>query len=185
MIRRYKSAFLSPIFVISIFGLFFYLNGFFPFGNNSVSWCDMTQQVIPLWCDFKDILSGKDGFLLNLQNAGGMNFLGVFFFFLSSPFTFLVVFFEKADIPLLMNIILVLKLCTVSATSAVYFEKRYSSLPCAFKILLSVSFAFCGYSMMFYQNIIWLDIMYLFPVLMLGIHSLCEKGKPWLLIFSL
>ncbi|MBR4123014.1 MAG: YfhO family protein, partial [Clostridia bacterium] len=48
-----------------------------------------------------------------------------------------------------------------------------------------VSFAFCGYSMMFYQNIIWLDIMYLFPVLMLGIHSLCEKGKPWLLIFSL
>lgn len=185
MLKRYKSVFLSPIFVILVFILYFYLNGFFPFGSHSVSWCDMTQQVIPLWCDFKDILSGKDGFLLNLQNAGGMNFLGVYFFFLSSPFTFLVVFFEKADIPLLMNIILVLKLCCVSVTSTIYFEKRYASLSCIFKILLSVSFAFCGYSMMFYQNIIWLDIMYLFPILMLGIHALCEKGKPWLLIFSL
>ena len=58
----------------------------FPFGNNTLSWCDMDQQVIPLLMDFKDILEGKSSFFLNLQNAGGMNFWGVFLFFLQSLF---------------------------------------------------------------------------------------------------
>ena len=79
MLKKYKSVFVSPIIVILVFGCFFAINGFFPFGTSSISWCDMTQQVIPLLCDFKDILSGDDGFFLSLQNAGGMNFFGVFF----------------------------------------------------------------------------------------------------------
>ena len=54
----------------------------FPFGNNTLSWCDMDQQVIPLLMDFKDILEGKSSFFLNLQIAGGMNIWGVFLFFL-------------------------------------------------------------------------------------------------------
>lgn len=185
MLKNYKSVILTPIIVAIVFAVYFAANGFSPFGESSVSWCDMTQQVIPLLCDFKDILLGKEGFFLSLQNSGGMNFFGVFFFFLASPFSFLVVFFEKADIPLLMNIILVLKLCVCSLTSALYFEKRFKNLSLSFKIILSVCYAFCGYGMMFYQNIIWLDVMYLFPILMLGIHSLIQKGKPWLFIFLL
>lgn len=60
----------------------------FPFGEFTVSWCDMNQQVVPLLCEFKDILEGKGSLFLNLQNAGGMNFWGVFLFFISSPFYF-------------------------------------------------------------------------------------------------
>ena len=52
----------------------------FPFGEFTVSWCDMNQQVVPLLCEFKDILEGKGSLFLNLQNAGGMNFWGVFLF---------------------------------------------------------------------------------------------------------
>ena len=44
----------------------------FPFGEFTVSWCDMNQQVVPLLCEFKDILEGKGSLFLNLQNAGGM-----------------------------------------------------------------------------------------------------------------
>ena len=68
------------------------MKGLFPFGEFTVSWCDMNQQVVPLLCEFKDILEGKESLFLNLQNAGGMNFWGVFLFFLSSPFTFLFAF---------------------------------------------------------------------------------------------
>lgn len=185
MLKKYKSAFISPIIVMLVFGVFFALNGFFPFGKSSVSWCDMTQQVIPLLCDFKDMLSGNDGFFLSLNNAGGMNFFGVFFFFLASPFSFLVAFVEKADIPYLVNIILVLKLCVCAITASIYFEKRFTNLCLIQKVAMAVSFALCGYGMLFYQNIIWLDVMYLFPLLMLGIHSLIEKGKPALLIITL
>lgn len=77
----------------------------FPFGEFTVSWCDMNQQVVPLLCEFKDILEGKGSLFLNLQNAGGMNFWGVFLFFISSPFTFLVAFVEKWQMMRFANIL--------------------------------------------------------------------------------
>lgn len=185
MLKKLKSFYIAPLAVLAVFSAVFALNGFYPFGSASVSWCDMNQQVIPLFCNFKDILNGNSGFLLNFNNAGGMNLFGVFFFFLSSPFTFLVAFFEKADIPFLMNVLVVLKLCTASVTAGVYFEKTFKKQSVAFKSILSVAYAFCGYGMMFYQNVIWLDLMYLFPLLLLGIDLLTEKDKPALFLFSL
>ena len=183
--KRYFHLILSAIFVLAVFASVFAANGLFPFGDKSLSWCDMNQQVIPLLCDFKDILAGKDGFFLSLSNAGGMNFYGVFFFFLASPFSFLVAFVSKADIPFLMNILVVLKLCTCAICAGIYFEKRFCSLSPFLKAALSTSYALCGYGMLFYQNIIWLDIMYLFPLLLLGIELLSDEGKPLLFTLSL
>ena len=185
MLKKIKSFYIAPLAVLAVFALVFATNGFYPFGSASVSWCDMNQQVIPLFCNFKDILSGNSGFLLNLNNAGGMNFLGVFFFFLSSPFTFLVAFFEKADIPFLMNILVVLKLCACAATAGIYFESTFKKQSTAFKTILCFAYAFSGYGMMFYQNIIWLDLMYLFPLLLLGTNHLLERDKPALLTLCL
>ncbi len=185
MLKKIKSFHIAPLAVLALFSLVFSANGFFPFGQNSLSWCDMNQQVIPLFCNFKDILSGNSGFLLNLNNAGGMNFFGVFFFFLSSPFSFLVAFVEKADIPFLMNVLVVLKLCACAAAAGIYFENTFKNQSAAFKTILAVSYALCGYGLMFYQNIIWLDLMYLFPLLMLGIDRLVEMDKPALFLISL
>ena len=49
---------------IALFAIIFAINKIYPFGNLSVSWCDMDQQTIPLLCEFKDILSGKRDFWL-------------------------------------------------------------------------------------------------------------------------
>ena len=46
-------------------------------------------------------------------------------------------------------------------------------------------YALCGYGMLFYQNIMWLDIMYLFPVLMIGLKKLTKERKSILFIISL
>ncbi len=183
--KRYAHTIISPIFVMAVFAIVFAVNGLFPFGDNSLSWCDMNQQVIPLLCDFKDILSGNEGLFLSMQNAGGMNFYGVFFFFLASPFSFLVAFVSKANIPFLMNILVVLKLSVCAVTAGIYFQRRLPQLAPALKVVLSVSYALCGYGMLFYQNIIWLDVMYLFPLLMLGIDILSSNGSPVVFTLSL
>ena len=55
----------------SIILLTAYLAGeMFPFGEGTVSWCDMNQQAIPLLCDFKDILSGKRSLFLHTKRRG-------------------------------------------------------------------------------------------------------------------
>ena len=56
---------IPPLAVLLIMGFAFYRHGLYPFGDGTVSWCDMSQQVIPLLTDFKDIFTGKDGMFLN------------------------------------------------------------------------------------------------------------------------
>lgn len=182
---KLKSGVLAFLFtgVVLLWG--FYMGGMFPFGSGTVSWCDMNQQAIPLLCDFKDILAGNDGMFLNTTNASGMNFYGVFFFFLSSPFSFLVAFIDKADIPFLMNVLVILKLCLAAFTAAYSFGKLFPKLGSGLTTVLGVSYALCGYGMLFYQNIMWLDIMYLFPIVTVGIYKLIKEEKPLVLFLSL
>lgn len=167
----------APLAVLIILAINFYVNELFPFGDGTISWCDMSQQVVPLLCNFKDMLAGKSGVFLNLQNAGGMNMWGVIFFFVVSPFSSLVIFVDKIDMIYFVNILLILKLMTCSLTAFIYFRACHKRLYTPFAVILSVTYAFCGYGMLFYQNIIWLDIMYLFPLLMISFKSLTQKGN--------
>ena len=153
-----------PLAVLLIMGFAFYRHGLYPFGDGTVSWCDMSQQVIPLLTDFKDIFTGKDGMFLNFHNAGGMDLWGVFFFFIASPYTLLVLFVDKADIIYLVNILTVLKMMTAAVTAQIYFRSCQKKLDHYIGAVLSVIYAFCGYGMFYYQNNIWLDMMYLFPL---------------------
>ena len=106
---------LTAILLCSVFAGY----GLYPFGANTLAWGDMEQQVIPL---MQDILAGKGDILLNLQNAGGMSFWGVFFFFLSSPFTFLVALVEKTQIYDLVNLLVLLKISLSAITASLLFS---------------------------------------------------------------
>ena len=157
--------------------------GLYPFGTHTVSWCDMNQQVIPFLMDFGDILRGKTGLFLNLQNGAGMNFWGVFLFFLSSPFSFLAAFVEKGQMYYFVNILLLLKMMTCSVCACLFFVRRFPQLDFLQTTALGVMYAFCGYTMFYYQNIVWLDVMSLFPLLLLGFGRLIRRGK--ILLYTL
>lgn len=166
--------------------IIFKIGQLYPFGNFTISWCDMNQQVVPLLLDFKDILDGKSSMLYSLSNAGGMNFWGVFFFFISSPFSFLVAFVKKENVLLFMNILVVLKLMACAFTASIYFKRCHNSLMPAFNVILSIMYALCGYGMLFYQNNIWLDMMYLFPLLLISFNKLILEKKivPYIIVMA-
>ncbi len=155
----------------------FAVSGLYPFGERTLAWGDMSQQVVPLLMELKDILSGNSSMFLNLQNAGGMSFWGVFFFFLSSPFHLLVVLIEKAEIYHLVNILVLVKLSLAAATASVFFRREAPSLPFSAQLALSLSYGLCGYGMLYYQNLVWLDMLYLFPILVIGFLRVIEEGK--------
>lgn len=179
------SPLLSFFGVLLIFAVIFKFNDIYPLGSKTISWCDMDQQTIPLLCAFKDVLSGKSDLWLSLENAGGMNFFGVYFFNLSSPFTYLVLFFEKSAMPLAVNVMVVLKLAFSALTFSLwlnYFVKNANPIAV---VALSVLYAFSGYAMMYYQILSWLDTYYVFPLLLMGLTKMAEGKSPALYIVSL
>lgn len=182
ILLRATTAFLTSAFVLSVVYAIF---GLYPFGGKTLAWCDMSQQVIPLLMELKDILEGKSGWFLNLQNAGGMSFWGIFFFFLASPFHFFVLLVDKADIYLLVNILVLVKLSLAAATASVFFQRETPALRLPANLALCISYGLCGYGLLYYQNLVWLDMLYLFPVTMLGFLKLIEDGQVRLLTICL
>lgn len=155
--------------------------GLYPFGEKTLAWCDMSQQVIPLMMELKDVLSGQSGWFLNLQNAGGMSFWGVFFFFLASPLHLAVLFVDKADIYLLVNVLVLVKLAVAAGTASVFFRHEAPGLQWPAQLALSLSYGLCGYGLLYYQNLVWLDMLCIFPITMLGFVRLAEDGRAGLL----
>ena len=179
------SLIIAPSAVLIVVSAMFALYGIFPFGDNTISWCDMDQQTIPLLMDLKDILDGKTSILYSTGNAGGMNFWGVFLFFLASPLYITVKFVAKQDIVYLVNILLAVKLALSAFTAAVYLKYSYKSLSPIFSVVLAVMYGCCGYGIMYCQTLVWLDMLALFPLLVLGIERMCLCGKPWLYFICL
>lgn len=128
--------------------------GLYPFGGKTLSWCDMSQQVIPLLMEMKEVFTGKAGWFLNMQNAGGMSFWGVFFFFLASPLHLSVLFVEKADIYLLVNVLVLIKLSLAASTASIFFRHETPSLELPAHLALCIGYGLCGYGLMYYQNLV-------------------------------
>ena len=168
---------IAPLIVVAVFCVVAKLNNIYPFGNKSIGWCDMNQQFIPLLCDFKDILNGKNSLFLSMENAGGINFYGIYMFFLSSPFSYLVAFVDKSNMSLFVNILVMLKMAAAGFTSAIYFRKSIKGLNQTVIIALSVLYSFSGYIMLYYQDAMWLDMVYLFPLLMLALERLVRNNN--------
>lgn len=84
-----------------------------------------------------------------------------------------------------MNVLVVLKLAVCALCASVYFRYKTPRLFTPLQLILSVMYAFCGYGLLYYQNVMWLDIMYLFPLLLMALDLLLQKGRPALYIVVL
>ncbi|MHB1485195.1 MAG: YfhO family protein [Saccharofermentanales bacterium] len=176
---------MPSIFIFFILTVVYVINKLYPFGSNTLAWCDMKQQVIPLMLQWKEILSGNQSILFQMNNAGGSNFWGIFFFFLSSPFSFLIRFIDKSDSVIMMNIIVAVKIALSSVCAMIMFSRIFPKIRTVFCICLSVAYALCGFSLMFFQNLVWLDLVYMFPLLIIGMYNLIYNHKIALFCVSL
>ncbi len=170
------SAACAVLLTLALFALFYALFDIFPFGVKSIAWCDMEQQAVPLLLQCKQILAQGESLWYSQLNAGGMNFYGVFFFFLSNPLSFLVLL---TDMPVssLMNLLVPMKLALAAGSMVILLRRRSSKLIPALAVLLGLMYGFCGYGLMYYQNLMWLDVQALAPLLLLAVDALLQKGR--------
>ena len=92
----------TAIVILVVFAIF----GMAPFGPHSLLYRDGEIQMIDLFCWYKDVLSGKSSIDYTFtKSLGGSNF-SVFTYYLASPLSLLIVFFNKSQTPLFMNIVL-------------------------------------------------------------------------------
>lgn len=161
------------------------MNGFAPFGNSSFTWGDANIQYIDFLGYAKNILLGNDNLNYSYNIGLGSSGFGLFCYYLSSPFNLLLLFANSNNIYALFDIIIVLKLALAALIFSVYLTKRFNKkIDNKFNILLSVSYALMQYTIAQCSNIMWLDGIYMLPLILLGIHKLVNENKFTLLSIS-
>lgn len=182
-----KTCALSLLSALVIVFLSFAIGGFAPFGNRSLTYNDGEFQVIDLLCWLKDVLSGKSSIDYTFtKQLGGSNF-AVFSYYLASPLNLLVIFFDKSQMPLFMNLLFIFKVALSSIFTDYYLCRRFrpeSKSKCALTVLLSVSYALCQYMVTQSSMIMWLDGAYMLPLILAGIEKLVGEKKSTLFIVS-
>lgn len=161
--------------------------GFVPFSDKSLVYKDGQQQLIDLFCWFKDVLSGKSSIDYTFTKyLGGSNF-AVFSYYLASPLNLLVVFFDKAQMPLFMNVLFLLKASLAALTACYYLQRRFhptTKLRTVVTVLLSVSYALSQYLIAQSSVIMWLDGAIMLPLILSGVESIIHEKRHARFIIS-
>ena len=177
----------SVLITLFILLLSFILMGFAPFGDQALLYKDGQQQMVDLFCWYKDVLTGRSSLDYTFTKyLGGSNF-AVFSYYLSSPFSLLIVFFDKSQASLFMNVLYLLKTLFAAGFAGFYLCRRFKpdTFPkCSVTAFLAASYALNVYMISQSSNIMWLDGVYMLPLILAGVEKLVNEKKSTLFIIS-
>ncbi len=156
----------------------------FPFGEESVLVLDLNGQYVYFFEELKNIIYGDGSLLYSFSRALGGEFFGIFAYYLSSPFSFIVALFPAAYMTEALLLMFLLKTGCCGLTFGIYIDATRKKDPVA-TTLFSSMYALCGYAVVMQHNTMWIDNLILLPIVMLGIERLIKYGRYKMFVISL
>lgn len=156
----------------------------FPWGDTTVLRMDLYHQYGPLFVELFDRVVDHETFLYSMTSGGGSSFLGNYFNYLSSPLTTLIFLFDREEMAYAITLLVAVK-CVLSAGSMSFYLKKSQKGTGVATSAFGVLYAFSAYFLAYFWNIMWLDAMYLLPIILLGIETMINTGHKKLYFISL
>ncbi|MBQ1244828.1 MAG: YfhO family protein, partial [Clostridia bacterium] len=174
-------AFFIPAFILF---LIYVRMDVYPFGRSSVLVLDLNGQYVQFFAALRSAIYGESSFLYSFGRSLGGEFLGIYAYYLASPFSYLVALFPKDSLLEALFFIFVLKCGSAGLSFGVYM---HNSQRCnkSVTVALSVLYALSSYFVVMHHNTMWVDALILLPLLTLGIERLVKYKKPILYVVTL
>ncbi len=155
-----------------------------PFGDKTILRMDLFHQYGPMFAELYDRLTSFKSLIYSWTSGGGSSFLGNYFNYMSSPVALIILFFGHENIPESIGAMVLIKNVLASASMAYYLKKAHSKNDFTISAF-GIIYSFCGFFIAYYWNVMWIDAMYLLPIITLGIETIINKRKPALYAVSL
>lgn len=187
----YVMAFLIPFFIVVLICIG---NGVYPFGDNCILHIDMYHQYCPFFTEFLNKLT-SGGSLQYSWNLGlGSDFVSLYAYYLASPLNFLIVLCPKQFVIEFMTILVLVKIALCGLTFFCYVnyhfhlvgkDGRLHSNQVIPSLVFSTAYALSGFVAAYSWDIMWMDSILLFPLIMAGLEKLVREGKAALYFVTL
>ncbi len=147
-----------------------------PFGNGSVLVLDLNGQYVYFFEDLRNKILNGGSLLYTWSRSLGGEFMGIFAYYIASPFSFLVALFPKDYITEALLVIFLLKCGSCGFTMALYLSKSRPTNKLN-TVIFSTMYAVCSYAVVQAHNTMWIDEMIFLPLLVLGVERLITKRQ--------
>lgn len=184
--KKYLKYIIPSLITFIILGVIYYFNDLYPFGSKPLVQVDADYIYIPIMYKIWDILHyGSNIFYtdLGLGNSiyGSLIIQGSLF----SPFNLILYLVSRDNLVNFMGTFIIIKLCLLSLTSYIYINHKYNTINYFYKLLFSILYTFNGFIIFNYFNHMWLDIIILFPILVIYLDKLLNNNNILGYIFIL
>ncbi len=163
--------------ILLVMGYSFYLKGLYPFGSNSIIYADMIQQTAPFYYKFFDIIKGNSSIFYDFNTSMGFNIFSTISGYFLSPFSYIILLFKRENIILAINIVFMAKIIGCGLSCTWMLKKYFNNIKTYWVIFLSLLYAFSSYNIIMYQIINWLDIVIIFPILLVSLKKLLDDKR--------
>lgn len=134
--------------------------GVYPFGQRSLLITDMSQLYVDFYSYLIDVFHGQKALFFSWEGGLGMNMTGVVSFYLASPFSFLIAFFDKQSVTEGILLITILKTAACGLTFSIYTRKALH-LCAAPNLCFSIAYSLMSYVIVYALNIMWLSLIHI------------------------
>lgn len=156
----------------------------YPFGKYSILKSDLYNQYINFLCYLREIILNGKSIAISWNLGLANNFYTTLAYYLMSPLNILVVFFEPAKMDLFVEIITGIKIILMANFMMLFLEKSYNYKSNE-TIIFGLIYAFSSYVICYSFHIMWLDCVYMLPIILLFVDKFLENGKILPIVLSL
>ena len=180
-VRFYLLSFILP-FAATM--LIFIISRIYPFGDTTFLRKDFYQQYTPFFYEFYNKLKKGESLFYSWKAGIGANFFAIYVYYLASPFNFLSLLLPEKYILEFMTYMVVIKTGFMGLTFSHYLRRHFGREEYSI-CLFGMAYAFSGFMAAYNWNVMWMDVLFLAPLVILGLEYIHEGGKPYLYCIAL
>ena len=177
-------AFFTPV---ALFFLIYLAMGLHPFGDGSVLVLDLNGQYVSFYEMLRSAVYGDTSLIYSFERALGGEFMGIYAYYLASPFSYIVALFPKERILEALLTIFLLKsgLCGLTFGWYLHRNTKENTRSKITIVTFATLYAMSAYCVVQQHNSMWIDAVIWLPVLAYGIEQMIKFGKYKLFVLTL
>jgi len=184
------SAFISVVFCAVVWAII----GFYPGSFRTLLSSDMESQYVSFYESLRSIISGENSIFYNWSLYLGNNYLGHYAYYLASPWSWFLLLWKTEELPTAIYFMSLIKIGLCGLNFSVFLLNRpiktfVNVSNNRFKVVgivaFSVLYALMSYNMQYVISPMWIDAVYMLPLVILGLERIIVYRKSLLYFISL
>ena len=157
-----------------------------PFGGKCLVLVDGVHQYLPFFSEYQEKLKHISDIQYTFDVGLGNNFVSLWSYYLSSPLNLIIMLCSKSHLPMALSIIISTKIIIAALTFAYYLihhGKKEERSPGV--IAFALLYAFSSFVVGYYWNLMWLDCIFIFPIIILGMEKMMKDKDSRMYVLAL